>query len=156
MRLWLEIPDGATHPIPPGRRNRFFRTQTWPFRPVLALRPTARGWRTVLAVPVEAARGDRLRTAIGVNVSRWWLDPESWVSFTIRAVAGGERKTLYSRTLDPHREWKDRGWFEVELSLDAFAGVPLELEFTTECQNVHGQLFEMGGWEIPRLVVAGQ
>jgi hypothetical protein len=156
LKLWIETQTGAAHAIPPRRRDHFFKTDSWPFRPVMALRPSLRGRRTVLAVPVEARERTRLRTAIGVNPALWWRDPPSWVTFAIRAGGGGAPTTLFSRTLDPHRDREDRGWFGVELPLEAFSGVPLVLEFATECEHVNGAVLEMGGWDIPRLVLAGE
>jgi hypothetical protein len=156
LRLRVEKPGGAARSVPRRIWNSLFRTELWPFRPVLALRPSARGRRTVLAVPVEAAEGARLRTAIAANPAQMDAYPESWVTFTVRAVAAGKRRTLYSRTLDPQRRLGDRGWFEVELPLGDFAGAPLELEFATECETESGAIFDMGGFEIPRLLAGGE
>jgi hypothetical protein len=156
LKLWVETPGGAARSIPRRMWKRLFKTELWPFRPVLALRPSARGGRTVLAVPVEAAEGARLHTAIAANPAQMDAYPESSVTFTVRAVTGGERKMLYSRTLDPQRRLSDRGWFEVELPLGAFAEAPLELELTTECETESGAIFDMGGWEIPRLLAGGE
>ena len=73
--------------------------------------------------------------------------------FRIRIVDGDSRKTVFTRKVDPHLDRGDRRWFEVDLPLDAWSGRAISLELVTECSSPRGEVLEMGGWEIPRLVI---
>ena len=68
------------------------------------------------------------------------------------ALAGG-RPVFYQRRLDPHRRPDDRGWFDVELDLSEYAGQRIEVELGARCEQSMGATLEMGGFELPRLVV---
>jgi hypothetical protein len=84
-----------------------------------------------------------------------WFDlPAYRVSFELAAVSQGRRELLYSRTLNPHVVFEDRGWFEVEIPLDAWVGRPLLLEFSTTTDSRAGEKLTMGGWGEPRVVRA--
>lgn len=149
-RLWRD-PES----VPEERRGEFVRFENWPFRPVVALRPAPVASRTVLGVEVVPPRGAVLRTAVGVSPDVWFVYPASWVSYRIEVVDGEQREVLYERKLDPHRVFADRGWFDVLLPLDRWAGRRVELRFSTEAEKPTGQRFEMGGFERPRLIPAG-
>ena len=43
-------------------------------------------------------------------------------------------------------------WFNVTVSLDAWAERKIRLEFATGTNRAHAELPEMAGWAIPRLV----
>jgi hypothetical protein len=150
--LSVERPDGTRVPIPPERRGELLETALWPFRPVVALRPLAAGRRSVMAIGAEVPGGSRLRTAVGVHPKRWFKYPPAKVTFRIWAVDGSARTLLSTRTIDPQGNHRDRHWFEIDVPLDAYAGGRVDLEFTTETNRTHGEIFEMGGWAIPRLV----
>jgi hypothetical protein len=142
---------------PPGPADaaagrELHRFDLWPFRRVIALEPT-RGGFTVLTLPVQVPPHAHLRTAVGVDPILWFKHPPSWVEFSIRAVTDGERRELFRKRLDPHRNFRDRGWFEVDLDLGAFAERSIELELATRCEGETGRSLSMGGFEIPRLVV---
>ena len=66
--------------------------------------------------------------------------------------SNGERKTVYRRRLRPTPNLEDRGWFDVSVPLDAWAGRDVVLEFTTETDEEKGQTLLMSGWELPRIV----
>jgi hypothetical protein len=150
--LAIEHPDGTRHPIPPERRDRLLEFALWPFRPVIALRPLTGGRRSVLSVPLDVPAASRLRTAVGVHPKRWFKYPPAKVAFEIWAAAGGERALLASRTINPQGNHHDRHWFEIDVSLAAWAGRSIDLEFSTQTNRTHAEIFEMGGWAIPRLV----
>jgi hypothetical protein len=152
-RLSVEAPAEEPRLVTRNRRSQFFRTGLWPFRPVFVLRPLAESRRTVLAVPVDVPAASRLRTAVGVHPAYWYRKPESTVTFTIRAAESGQRRVIFSKTLDPHRHASDRGWLEVDLPLDEYGGRSIDLEFATECERASGEALQMGGWAIPRLVI---
>jgi PAS domain-containing protein len=151
-RLHVEGPDGARRPVAPDA-SLVLRRDLWPFRPVLALEPSPQPRRTVLTLPLEVPAGARLRTAVGVDPLWWFRLPPSWVEFSIHAVEAGVRTPLFTRRLDPHRNFRERGWLDVELDLAAFSGRRIELELATRSESESGSALEMGGFEVPRLVV---
>src|SRR5262249_20805993 len=119
--------DGAAREISGAERDAMLRREDWPFRPALALQPT-QGGASVLSRRVHEERGERLRRAVGVHPQRWFVFPPAHTTFRIAVVADGQREVLYERTLDPQRHLEDRGWFEVDLPLDAVAGRDAVLE----------------------------
>ena len=106
---------------------------------------------TRLRVPARA----RLETGIGVNPRRWFKFPASPVRFAVRVVQDGRRREIFSRRLDPHRRGEDRGWFDVSLPLDAWAGSAISIELVTETERESSEVFEMGGFSEPRIVSLG-
>jgi len=151
-RLYIEDPRSGPRALSEAARDAYLRLELWPFRRVLALRPSCGSRRSVLVLPAEVRPGSRLRTAIGVDASRWFDYPPASVTHSIRVVAGGERSTLFERELDPHRDARDRGWLEVDLDLDRYAGRRVDVEFTTRCESALSRDAAMGGFELPRLV----
>jgi len=147
----IERPDGTRVPIPPERRAEVLETALWPFRPVVALRPLTGGRRSVMTISADVPTGSRLQTAVGVHPKRWFKYPPARVTFQIWAVDGGERTLLRTRTINPQGDHRDRHWFEIDVPLDAHAGRRIDLEFTTETNRTDAEIFEMGGWAIPRL-----
>jgi hypothetical protein len=149
--LAIESPDGARAPIPPEQRDELLETALWPFRPVVALRPLTGGRRSVMTISADVPTGSRLQTAVGVHPKRWFKYPPARVTFQIWAVDGGERTLLRTRTINPQGDHRDRHWFEIDVPLDDHAGRRIDLEFTTETNRADAEIFEMGGWAIPRL-----
>jgi len=150
--LYIETGLGPPRAIAPSERPRYFELTSWPMRPVMALRPSARGARTVLTVPLDVPDASSLRTAVGVNPLHWFDFPKSWVRFHVAVVDGDETTRVFTRELDPTMEFSDRGWFEVEIPLESWAGRRVRLEFSTECERLQGQTLLMGGWGRPRIV----
>ncbi len=151
--LRIESPDAPPRRIPRPGQGDYVAFQDWPFRPVMALRPSAAGQRTVLSVPLRVEPGARLVSAIGFNARRWFHYPPVAVAFEVAIVAqDGTREIAYSRSLDPHLVLADRGWFPVEIDLAAHAGRRVAVEFSTACNRTAGEEFWMGGWEVPRIV----
>ncbi|MEN8183230.1 MAG: glycosyltransferase family 39 protein [Myxococcota bacterium] len=148
--LWWERARGVRTAIPMVQREDFVARELWPFRPVLALRPSADGW-TVLSVPLRVPRDARLRTAVGVHPRAWHSHPATWTRFRLELVSGRGRELLFERTLDPGRRLADRGWFEVEVPLDAWTGESVALEFSTSSEHIGGEDLLHGGWAEPRL-----
>jgi hypothetical protein len=152
--LRIETPAGASREIPAAERSRWVEAANWPFRPVLAVRPAALGRRTVLSLPVDVpAAGAALRTSIGVHPDFWFRYPPSWARFSVEVVGDGERRVLFTRSLDPHQVLEDRGWFDVNLSLDDYAGGRIALELATSTALPLGETPSMGGWGAPTLLV---
>jgi len=143
--------DGATREVVGAARDAMLRREAWPFRPALGLQPTA-GGASVLALPLQAAPGERLRTAIGAHPQKWFVLPPARSSFRIAVVADGVRTLLYERTLDPARRLEDRGWFEVDVPLDAVAGRDAVLELSTSTNAASGETPLAAGFAEPRLV----
>lgn len=151
-RVYIEDARSGPRALSEAARGTYLRFELWPFRRVLALRPSCGDRRTVLVLPAVVRSGARLQTAIGVDAPRWFDYPPASVTYAIRAVSGGERRTLFERELDPHRDAHDRGWLEVDLDLDRYAGRHIDLEFTTRCESALSRDAAMGGFELPRLV----
>jgi hypothetical protein len=151
-RLYVEEPGTGPRSVPEAARASYLRLELWPFRRVVALRPSCGSRRSVLVVPVDVPPRSRLRTAIGFDALHWYHYPPASVVYAIRVAADGERIALFERRLDPHVEPRDRGWIDVDLDLGRFAGRRIDLEFTTQCESPISRDAMMGGFEIPRLV----
>jgi hypothetical protein len=152
--LAIERPDGTRVPIPPEQRDELLETALWPFRPVVALRPLTGGRRSVMTIPLDIPARSRLRTAVGVHPKRWFEYPPARVIFEIWAVDEGERSLLATRTINPQGTHLDRHWFEIDVPLDTYADRRIDLEFKVGTNRIHGEIFEMGGWAIPRLITS--
>ncbi len=142
-------------PIPPEQWDDYVAEESWPLRPVLALRPSLRDTRTVLRVPVVVPEASLLRTAIGVNPVNWDGFPGTWVRFELSVNAADVHERVFERRLDPNRSPGDRGWFDVEVDLSRWAGQRVILEFATECELERGQTKLMAAWAAPRLLGTG-
>jgi hypothetical protein len=152
--LRVEPEMGPARAVAPGERSDFLVEQNWPFRPVMALRPTDDGGRSVFSLEIDVPPDARLHTAVGTNPSAWFEHPAYSSSFALAVVGeDGSRKELYSRELRPHSVFEDRGWFPVDVSLADYAGFRVTLEFSTATQLPQGESLLGGGWELPRLVV---
>jgi hypothetical protein len=152
-RVALSVnPDGgAPLPIEPLARSAHLAARDWPFRPVLALRPTHEG-RTVLSVSAELPERASLRTAVAVHPRRWDRSPAARVFFELVVVDENERRMVFSRTLHPTSNLEDRGWFEVEVPLAEYGGRTVTFEFSTGTDHEDAENLLMGGWALPRIV----
>jgi len=147
-----EARGGAVRRIPAEARDRWLERSHWPFRPAVGIRPIA-GGRTVASVPLAVpAQGAVLRTAIGVHPDHWFRYPPSWAGFSVEVVDAGRREVIYERTLDPQQVLEDRGWFEVEVPLDAWRGRTITLELANATAWPTTESTHMGGWGDPRVV----
>ena len=152
LAVAIESPSEPPRPVAPDERAEIVSARPWPFRPTLALRPSARGERTVATLPLDVpASGARLRTAVGVNPQLWYFAPIG-VRFELAVVDGDRREVIYERRLAPASEFRDCGWFEVDASLDAWAGRQVRLELSTAVDRPEGERLLMAGWAEPRLV----
>ncbi len=143
-RLRTTSAGGISRRIEGPERNQYLSATTWPFREVLALRPTAAG-ETVLSEQLEVPPATHLRTAVGTHPDFWLQFPPTCVRFSISAVVDGERRQLFQQQLDPHQILEDRGWFDLDLPLDNHTGQRIELEFATTTALSHGQSPLMAG-----------
>lgn len=152
LRIDAEI--GPATALPPGARSEYLVEDRWPFRPVIALRPTADRGSTVFSIPLAVRRGFRLRSAVGTNPRDWFVYPSYSTSFVLAVIdEDGIRDVVFERVLKPHSVLEDRGWFDVDLRLDAYVGRNVRLEFSTATQLPSGESIWGGGWATPRLVV---
>jgi hypothetical protein len=151
MVLSDESPPQA---ILPEERPDWIARDLWPLRPVLALRPAANGAHTRLSVPLDVPAHAHLRSAVAVHPEVWYGHPASWVHFEVAIEAQGERTLIWERTLHTTSELADRGWFEIDVPLESWAGRRVELELSTAAQNESGSSLLHGGFAEPRLVVA--
>jgi len=149
LSVWPD--EGPPRPIEPSQRAKWAQLSPWPFRPALALQPTRQG-RTTLRVPVEVPPGAQLRTAVAVHPKRWYHGDPAWAEFQLSVVEGEQGQTLFQRRLRPASEPRDRGWIEVELPLDAWAGQSVVLEFSTSTNKHSGESLLEAGWALPRIV----
>jgi hypothetical protein len=154
--LLIRSQDGPTEPISPSRWDDYIRHDLWPFRRVIALRPSAGGRRTVFTVPVDVPPDAKLATSIGVNPALWDKIPSSWVEFTVAVIDGETREVLHSQTLDTTSDPTHRRWFDLDLPLVKFAGRQVVLEFSTACERERAEHLFMGGWGEPRIVTRGE
>jgi len=136
--------------VPPDERGAYVAHDSWPLRRVLAIRPSV-GARTVLSVPLRVPADAVLETSIGIKPVLWDKIPPSWVRFEVAVRDGRRREVLATRSLDPTANVADRGWFDLEVSLAAYAGQDVVLELSTECQRPRAEHLFMGGWGEPRI-----
>jgi hypothetical protein len=151
LSVSIESDDEPPRPVRPEERAALLSVGPWPFRPALALAPAEGGRRTVATLPLDVPRGAHLRTAVAVNPRIWIADPFE-VRFALEAALDGRRETLYERVLAPATRREDRGWFDVDVPLDAFAGRRITLALSTAVDVVHGDPLLLAGWAEPRLV----
>jgi len=153
--LFVEHGFGPPEPLPPGARDEMLAQERWPFRPVLALRPTVQDGRTVYAVDFDVPASAVLESAVGVNPREWFAHPAYQTTYEVRVVdALGVSRELFRRVLHPHTNFDERGWFEFEISLNRYAGQRIRLLLSTSTQRPEGQSIWGGGFEVPRLVAA--
>jgi len=95
-----------------GGRRAILRTAA-PARIVYSLRPPA---------------GSSLDFAIGMDAEDGWGKPGDGMTFAVEV--DGER--IWSRRLVPQQKRRDRGWQEVSLPLDRFAGRTVSVALVTE------------------------
>ena len=155
LPLAIESPTEPPRPVAPGDRASMLSTRPWPFRPALALRPTAGGERSVARLPLDVPPDVRLRTAVAVNPKHWYDAPVG-VAFELAVIDGGRREVVYQRQLSPNTIISDRGWFEVDVPLARWAGRAVTLELSTAVDTPDGERLLMAGWAAPRLVAAGE
>jgi len=137
-------PDGVRRPA----AAETFTLARWPFRDVMAIQPRAGGERRELDLSLVVPPAAHLTTAVGVHPARWVGYPA--LSVTFRVHVDGE--TVAQRTLDPQRNVADRGWIELDVPLERFAGRRVQLGFSTAAERPEAETLEMGGFALPRLV----
>ncbi|MDJ0847467.1 MAG: hypothetical protein QNK04_03695 [Myxococcota bacterium] len=141
-------------PVEPEERRSYAELALWPFRPALAMRPS-RGGQTVLSVPLEVPTGAILHSSVSVHPKRWYHADPAWSEFELAVVDGARRETVYQRRLRPTPDLGDRGWFDVEVDLSAWAGREVLLEFSAETNKRSGESLLQAAWGLPRIVVKG-
>jgi hypothetical protein len=154
LRVFIEATNRSRRELRGPERDALLRTERWPFRPVFALRPLAGGRRPVASLALTPPPGSRLETAVGVHPTHWFRYPPSDVAFEVHIVDGDQRSEVASLRVDPHRDRSQRRWFDLDLDLSAWADRPIEVEFSVRASSARGEVFEMGGFEIPRLITA--
>ncbi len=151
--VWVEAASGPPRVVPPESRDHFLRSMLWPFRPVIALRPSSGDRRSVMDLPFRVPpEGGRLLTAVAVHPQRWSNMPTSWVEFRLAIRTTESLEVLYERRLSPASRIEDRSWFEIDVDLGAWRGQEVTLELSTVAENIHGEELFFGGWAEPRLV----
>ena len=155
LPLWIEEPGSPPRPVPPEVRSVYLEERAWPFRRVMALRPSSAGRKTVLSVPLEIPEeGARLETAIAVHPQWWSRIPPTWIEFDLSLRAGDQVVDLHRQRLKPSARFEDRAWFDLDVDLSAWAGQSVVLEFANQSESAHGETRWMAGWEMPRLLPA--
>jgi hypothetical protein len=134
-----------------GEGGPLIARQTWPFRPVLALRPTMEG-RTVATIPFQVPSAVHLHTAVGTHPSLWSAYPPAAVHVTLDLEVDGKRERVFERELDPNLKLEDRGWFDVDIPLESYAGRSVELELGASTGQASGENLLRAGFAEPRLL----
>lgn len=144
---------GPPRPVPPESRSAYVQEMLWPFRPVVAVRSSSHGRRTVLSVPVEVPdESTSLRSAVAVHPQWWFKLPPSWVELSVAVTTDAGREIVFQRRLNPTLVLEDRDWFDVDIPLDRWAGQPIQIDFIHEAERPAGATLWMAGWETPRLI----
>jgi hypothetical protein len=155
VTLRLRWPGGRSQSPPTDRHPEFLRTETWPFRSVRAVRAPPGGLAALSISLPEVPPGARVLTAVGVHPAAWFRHPPSNAYFSIVVHSGTERALVASRVLSPHLRLEDRGWFELDVSLEPWVGKAIEIELITRQDGAPlspEDAFRMGGWSEPLLV----
>ena len=151
--LWVEEEGTPPRFVSPDVREVYLKEMLWPFRRVIALRPSSGGRESVFSVPVDVPKeGARLRTAIGVHPQWWSRLPSTWVEFGLRLRVGDEVVPLHRQRLEPSRLFEDRGWFDLDIDLGEWSGQEVRVEFLTKSESPRGDSVWMAGWEQPKVV----
>jgi len=144
--------EGPPWPVPPAERDAFLDRTVWPFRRVIALRPTANGERTVMRVAHAVDEGGELLTsAVSVHPQWWFKMPPSWIDFELWGEHEGQRTLLFEQRLDPTLALEDRHWFEFEVDLSPWAGAEIDLLFVNAAERPQGESLMMSAWWEPRV-----
>jgi hypothetical protein len=144
--------EAPAYAISPSEQSDFVRREAWPFRRTLALRPASGGRRTVLRLPLRPEAGQVLQTAVGVHPEKWFQMPSFATHFGIAIVSPEARESVYARSLNPHEDFGDRRWFDVEIPLDRWAGREIQLELSVAVDSEQGESLLVGGFAVPRLL----
>ncbi len=138
--------------ISPSERSAFVRREAWPFRRTLALRPSSGERRTVLRLPLRPQKGRTLHTAVGLHPEKWFEMPSFETRFGIAILGPDGRDSVFARSLNPHRDFDDRRWFDVEIPLDHWAGREVQLELSVAVDSEDGESLLVGGFAVPRVL----
>lgn len=152
--LFIDHEMGPDEPLPPGARESYLARELWPFRPVMAIKPSRQGERSVFTLELSVPQGAHLVGAVGANPKNWFVHPSYDTTYTVDVVAkNGARERLHTRTLKPHTRFDDRGWFDFDVSLTRYAGRDVVLEFSTSALLPRAGSIFAGGFGLPRLVI---
>jgi hypothetical protein len=154
LRVDLEEANGARRELHGAERDAALRSDLWPFRRVFALRPLSGGRRIVASLALVPPPRSRLETAVGVHPTWWFRFPPTEVDFEVDVKDGDRRTRVAAQRVDPHRDRSQRRWFDLSVDLAPWTGRPVEIEFSVRASSPRGEVFEMGGFEIPRLVIS--
>lgn len=139
-------------PVDPSVRPDWLRLESWPFRRTLALRPIDAG-HTVVSLPLQVPARSRLETAISVAPRLWSNDGTLRIEFEIAVAEGDRRETVFAQALRPAAGAEDKGWTEVAIPLDRWAGRQVRIELAAESTQPDAEPRRAAGFALPRLVV---
>ena len=105
--------------------------------------------QTRLTYHVTVPRHARFRVSVAVE-PRAWSDPGRGVLFLVGVSDGHWYQTKRSLTVDPFTHASDRRWHDLDISLEEFAGVTVDIVLNTRQTNAAGQL--TGVWGTPVVV----
>ena len=107
--------------------------------------------QTRLTYHVTVPKHARFRVSVAVE-PRAWSDPGRGVLFLIGVSDGHWYQTKRSLTVDPFTSASDRRWHDVDISLEEFAGVTVDIVLNTrQTGTAAGQLPAV--WGSPVVVV---
>jgi Gpi18-like mannosyltransferase len=92
-----------------------------------------------------------LHTALALSPATWTPERGDGVRFEIWVEDGGQRRTVFSRYLDPKNIPADRRWEPVSVDLAAFAGRSILLGFATAGGPTGNVDFDWAGFSDPRI-----
>jgi hypothetical protein len=147
------VGDGPPRPVSPESRAAYVREMLWPFRRTIALRASTHGRSTVLSAPLSVpSEGGRLSSAVSVHPQWWFKLPPSWIRFSVAVRTDDGVEEVFEQIVSPTVHLTDRRWFDVDVSLNRWAGRDIVLEFRNEAERPRGETYWMGGWEVPLLL----
>lgn len=82
-------------------------------------------------VPLNVNAGDHLLASYAVSPKYYGASKDQY-RFRAEISWGNSTKVLFDRTLDPSRVEDDRGWQDIDIDLDHYAGVQATVRFSAE------------------------
>jgi len=100
----------------------------------------------------EVPRGAVLRTAVGIHPEAWARCSPEGVQFRVAVREANRETELFEAVLRPRQDEADRGWREITVALDRYAGRPVLLVLETRIPPGGGE-FAWAGFGEPAVVV---
>ena len=104
---------------------------------------------------VPVMENAELKFGVGINQNAWDKSGDG-VLFEITVVdKKSQKNVIFSRYIDPKNNVEDRKWFDINLSLKAFAGQKVSFIFKTTGGPKGDLNYDWAGWSSPQMILTG-